>query len=476
MSERQLRRLAALLVLTPACAYSYPALEPLACDQGACSGVTPSYAHIAYLKASNTGAGDAFGHSVALSADGSTLAVGAFHEASDGSMPSNDAAAAAGAVYVYTRNGEVWSQQAYLKASTPKPGDLFGSSVALSGNGSILAIGAPLADGSGTPHLGAVYVFSRVGSLWGQAEQLQDDTAGSGAGFGYSVALSDDGLRLAIGAPDVAVGDSAPKQLSAGEAWLFQPFGNSWGGGNTVSNSITADPATAGDRFGTSVALSADGLTMAISASPVDSAATNVGKAYILTDNGRSWTIQADANDHPVGAFGSSVALSADGVTLAVGTSRKDGASGQGAGGAYLFALSGEDWVQQAYIEPAHLSSGDQFGGSVALAANGTILAVGAMSQDSGARGVGSDLTDSSAPDSGAVYLFKHSGMAWVPAVSAKALNTGAGDAFGASIALSADGSTLAVGATGEDSNATGTKGDPANDAAPDAGAAYVFD
>jgi len=468
MSERQWRRLAALLVLTPACSYSYPELAPLACDHGVCSGpggdAGSSFAQIAYLKATNTGAGDAFGHSIALSADGSTLAVGAFHEASDGSTPGNTAAAAAGAVYVYTRNGHAWSQQAYLKAKTPKAGDLFGSSVALSGNGSILAVGAPSTDGPVTPHVGAVYLFSRVGTLWGQIEDLQPGVGDTGDSFGYSVALSGDGLRVAIGVPNEASGTSDPEDNSApaaGQVEIFEPLGRSWGGGSTISNRVKADPVIAGDRLGSCVALSADGLVLAISASPAESAATNVGKVYILADNGSSWTVQADASDRPAGAFGSSIALSADGSTLAVGTSRKDGTGGQAAGGAYIFAQSGADWVRQAYIEPAHLGAGDQFGSSIALAANGSILAVGAMSQDGGA---------------GAVHVFMHSGAAWAPAVVAKASVTGAGDAFGASVALSADGSTLAVGATGEDSSATGTNGDPTNDAAADAGAVYVFD
>src|SRR6185369_603680 len=91
---------------------------------------------IAYLKASNTGASDLFGSSVALSADGSTLAVGAYQEASAatgiGGNQTDNSAGSAGAVYVFTRSGTTWSQQAYLKASNTGAGDFFGSSVALS--------------------------------------------------------------------------------------------------------------------------------------------------------------------------------------------------------------------------------------------------------------------------------------------------------------------------------------------------------
>jgi hypothetical protein len=126
---------------------------------------------IGYVKASNTGAGDQFGFSVALSGDGNTLAVGAYFEDSSttgiDSTP-NDLATDAGAVYVYTRTAGAWSQQAYVKASNTGAGDLFGLSVALSGDGNTLAVGAIDEDSSTTgidstpndlaANAGAVYV------------------------------------------------------------------------------------------------------------------------------------------------------------------------------------------------------------------------------------------------------------------------------------------------------------------------------
>src|SRR5688572_32346517 len=85
---------------------------------------------IAYLKASNTGAGDSFGFSVSLSADGSTIAVGAMGEDSssigvDGDQ-SNDAAFGSGALYVFVRDANTWRQQAYLKASNTGASDQLG--------------------------------------------------------------------------------------------------------------------------------------------------------------------------------------------------------------------------------------------------------------------------------------------------------------------------------------------------------------
>src|SRR5690606_18167910 len=110
---------------------------------------------LTYVKASNTGAsGDQFGWSVALSADGSTLAVGAYLEDSAATGvngdQANDTAGNSGAVYVFTRSGAIWSQQAYLKASNTGPSDFFGYRVALSADGSTLAVGAYLEDSAAT--------------------------------------------------------------------------------------------------------------------------------------------------------------------------------------------------------------------------------------------------------------------------------------------------------------------------------------
>ncbi|NCQ62251.1 MAG: hypothetical protein GW913_16475, partial [Myxococcales bacterium] len=164
------------------------------------SGATRTYTVVVrrgstYLKASNTGANDLFGQVVALSADGSTLAVGAILEASNamgaGGDQADNSAADAGAVYVFTRAGSMWSQQAYLKASNTGVRDWFGSAVALSADGSTLAVGAAgedsnamgaggdQADNSAT-EAGAVYVFTRAGSMWSQQAYLKASNTGAG--------------------------------------------------------------------------------------------------------------------------------------------------------------------------------------------------------------------------------------------------------------------------------------------------------
>lgn len=113
----------------------------------------PSASHLgvwtqqAYVKASNTGENDWFGFSVALSEDGSRLLVGARNESSKATGingdQADDSVTQAGAVYAFVRHAQTWSQLAYVKASNTDPDDLFGTSVALSGDGRTAAVGAP---------------------------------------------------------------------------------------------------------------------------------------------------------------------------------------------------------------------------------------------------------------------------------------------------------------------------------------------
>ncbi|MCO5213329.1 MAG: hypothetical protein M9936_26805, partial [Caldilinea sp.] len=166
---------------------------------------TGAWSQQAYLKASNTGASDMFGIAVAISGD--TAVVGASSEDSTvaGGQSNNDAANA-GAAYVFTRDGTgAWSQQAFLKASNAQAQDIFGSSVAVSGD--TLIVGAyyeaSSADGgesdNSTSYSGAAYVFTRSGVTWNQQPYLKASNAGIGDNFGYAVAI--DGDSLAVAAP-----------------------------------------------------------------------------------------------------------------------------------------------------------------------------------------------------------------------------------------------------------------------------------
>ena len=179
------------------------------------SRVDGVWAQQAYIKASNTEAGDRFGWSIALNGDGNTLAAGASWEDSaatgvDGDQEDNTAPGAS-AVYVFSRVNGVWAQQAYIKASNAEEFNMFGISIALNGDGNTLAVGAPLEHSAATgvdgdqhdntaPWAGAVYVFSRVDGVWAQQAYIKASNAEEDDEFGDSVALSGDGNTLAAGA------------------------------------------------------------------------------------------------------------------------------------------------------------------------------------------------------------------------------------------------------------------------------------
>jgi Cadherin-like beta sandwich domain/FG-GAP repeat len=459
------------------------------------------FAQQAYIKASNTGGGDQFGNSVALSGD--TLAVGAYREDSNATGIDGDGGdnslADAGAVYVFIRNGTVWSQQAYIKASNAGSGDRFGYSLALSGD--TLSVGAYREESNATgidadksdnslTEAGAVYVFTRSGAVWSQQAYIKASNTGSGDTFGWSVALSGD--TLAVGAPGEASDGSSQTNNSlpnAGAAYVFTRSGTVW----RQQAYIKASNPDSDDSFGYSVALSGD--TLAVGADREASNATgvdgdqddntlvNAGAVYVLTRSGAAWSQQAYIKASNTGSndvFGWSLALF--GETLAVGAAGEAGSAGgiNGnqnddsaplTGAVYVFTRSGAAWSQQAYIKASNAEETDQFGWGIAL--TGDILAVGAPREDSSATGVGGDPGNDGLTDSGAVYLFTRSGTVWSQQDYIKAAVTDNGDFFGYSVALSD--SSLAVGAPGEDSKASGVDGNALDNSQGGSGAAYVF-
>jgi hypothetical protein len=356
----------------------------------------------------------------------------------------------AGAAHVFVRSGTNWILQAYLKASNPGgfhdagwyEGDHFGYSVAISGD--TVVVGAPYEASSASgingdqnndsvPIAGAAYVFVRSGTNWTQQAYLKASNA-QGDYFGWSVAIS---------------GDTAV----VGAVW-------------------EASSATG------------------VNGNQYDNSAPSSGAAYVFVRSGTSWTQQAylkASNTQRDAHFGISVAMSVD--TVVVGAFREDsngtGVNGNqsdntayNSGAAYVFARSGTNWAQQAYlkatshteapeppyqpggVEPHPDYYGDFFGYSVAV--SGDTVVVGAFEEDSSATGVNGDASDNSARDSGAAYVFVRSHTNWTQEAYLKASNTEAGDQFGGSVAVSGD--TVVVGAAVR----YGRRGAPL-------GAAYVF-
>jgi len=450
-----------------------------------------------YLKASNTQSRDTFGWAVAM--DGNTLAVSAIGEGSAATGVNGDqelsGAPRSGAVYVFTLNAGVWSQQAYIKASNTSLAAWFGYSIALSGD--TLAVGATR-EHSGTGEQddqsagssGAVYVFTREAGVWSQQAYLKASNIGAADEFGWSVGL--DGDTLVVGAHQEdgsASGVNEPSDESApnsGAAYVFFRSGETWNQQAYLKASNTDED----DKFGQSVAISGDTLVVAseresssstgVGGNQDDNSLVAAGAVYVFSRSGEIWSQQAylkASNTGYADRFGSSVAIETDTLLVGAvyegsdGTDENNNQFGS-SGAAYVFLRNGEVWNQQAYLKASNVQDGDRFGYKVAI--SGDKALVSAFGEESNATGVDGNQLNNSIPNAGAVYVFGRENTAWTQKSYLKQFPSGQGqDGFGNSLAISGD--TVLFGANTENSNATGVDGHQTNILAVDAGAAYLF-
>lgn len=357
-------------------------------------------------------ANDNFGFSISLSQDGSRIAIGA---------PNNDDAGQdAGQVRVYEWNGGSWTQVGTV-INGEQALDRFGFDVALSSDGTRLAVGAIFNAGNGI-NAGHVRVFEENAGIW---TQLGADIDGEGAGdnSGVSVALSADGNRVVVGGP---ANDDAG--AAAGHARVYELIAGAW-----VQLGSDIDGQGPGDRCGSSVAISAAGTRIAIG-SPNSANGTSSGHVRVFSYGSGGWTqvgqdIVGEAmNDRS----GHSVSLTADGTRIAIGAPDNNG-GGADAGHARVYAESGGSWTQVG-IDIDGEGAGDACGHSVSLSGNGTLLAIGAL------------LNGGSAFEAGHARIYCEVGGAWIQ-VGADIDGEAAGDRAGQSVFFSGDGQRFAVSA-----------------------------
>ena len=366
--------------------------------------------------------GDRSGISVALSSNSTVLAIGAYLNDGGGSR--------AGHVRVYFNAGGGWEQRGSdLDGSAA--GDGLGWSVSLSADGTILAAGAVLGDGVNGVNSGQVHLFQWISNTW-QPLGSTLDGAGAGDQFGYSVALSDNGTILAVGAVRNDAGGS-----DAGHVRVFAWTGTDWTQrGNDVLGS------SPGDRFGNSVALSSDGSIVSCGGNqpggnPPNGNQPNDDPGYvrIYSWSGSAWQQQGStlmgfsSNDY----FGESVSLSGDGSIIAVGADN----------GNYVvvFRNDGSDWVQIGQTIRGE-SSNDWFGISVSLSFDGKTILIGGY------------LNDSNGFESGHALVFRLSPneQEWMQ-VGQELVGEAALDLFGWSTSISNSGTRISIGAWGNDGN-----------------------
>ncbi len=320
-----------------------------------------------------------------------------------------------------------------------------GYSVALSADGNTALVGAP----DDAHFTGAAWVFVRRGGEWVQqgpkltaAEPAEGEPCrelseeGGGCAFGRSVALSADGDTAMIGAPrqsEPCPGEPASECRFRGAVWVFTRSGTTWTAQGALTGGAEETPE---GRFGRSVALSADGST-AIVGAPADRA--GAGAVWAFARSGSTWSQLgskiAAAEELGEAHFGGAVAVSGDGRTALVGGP----VDGDYAGAAWLLTRTGESWSQQR-LTGAEESGEARFGAAVALSADGSTALVGGRRDDHG---------------EGAAWVFANAGGGWTqqgPKLTGGAEQPAEDEAdFGASVALSGDGSTALVGAPHDD-------------------------
>lgn len=309
---------------------------------------------------------DRSGFAVSMSSDGSRVAIGA---------PLNNNLA--GHTRIYEWDGNNWTQ-----LGTDIDGELanswVGSSVSLSDNGNIVAIGAYRNDDNGDD-AGQVQIFEWDGNNWIQlGTNINGEAANDWAGV--SISLSADGHTLAIGA---SYNDDGG--INAGNVKVYKWTNNNWVQLGTNINGESAE-----NLSGWAVDLSDDASTLVIGAPYNFTSTATSGHARVFRWNGNSWQqIGSDIDGEALNdSFGQAVSLSADGNRVAVGGPTNSANNSYDSGHARVFDWNGNDWIQIGPDIDAE-ASGDNCGNSLSLSADGTRIAVGASGNDGGANNAG---------------------------------------------------------------------------------------
>ncbi len=355
------------------------------------------------------------GKSVAISADGNTVAVGGWFDDS-----------LSGAAWVFTRSGGAWSQQGPKLVGSGAVGAASqGSAIALSADGNTLIVGG----WTDNTNAGAAWAFTRSGSVWSQqGGKLAGADAVGESQQGMAAAISADGGTVVVGGP----GDDS----GLGATWVFTRSNGVW---SQQGAKLVASDAVGPAQQGSAVAISADGNT-AVVGGPGDN--SGLGATWVFTRSNGLWSQQGAklVGSVAIGraSQGTAVGVSADGNTMFVG----GWGDNSSVGAAWAFSRSGGVWSQKggkllgigAYDPNNHI----QFGSAVALSADGNTAIVGGQHDES---------------YTGAVWYFSRKTGGWAQ-YGTKFVGTGAvGAAWqGNAAAISANGATVIVGGFNDNS------------------------
>ncbi len=406
------------------------------------------------LTASDGLAGDQFGYSVAIA--GGTFGLNkksgpVKSELSDPTVvigaPMHDLPEwNAGAAYVFQYSSGSWYQVAKLQPSDGVTGDQFGFAVSISG--SCIAVGSPLDNNEMGTDAGSIYVFQDVGGLgdWSSYTQTKFVASDGAAADQFGASVSIQGSFVIAGSP---LDDNAGAVSNSGSAYVFENVSALGDWSSVTQSKLVPMDTEAGDRFGVSVAI-ASGRAV-IGSYLDDVGGSNSGSAYVFHNSG-GWVQEAKlvpSDSTALDQFGKSVGIGEDGTLVIIGSPLDDGV-GSNSGSSYLFAHSGS-WAQVAKLTASDELSGNEFGFAVAATQYGLMALHGAHFEDS------------SGANAGAAYVSVWNGVAWSQLGKMLAFDGSAGDQFGFSVSVN-EGSQAVIGAPWDDAPEA------------DSGSAYIVD
>jgi hypothetical protein len=446
---------------------SYGQGEILTVETGGVTGI-PTFSSLVVKSITNevgifTGSlstfNDRFGFSVSVSDDGDFVVVGSPYD----SDPNSESAS--GLVYLFDRVGAGYTQVGILTGLyASNADDNFGYSVAMSGDGTKIIVGAPFDEypGSATAS-GIVYVFDRssgptftnVGIITGSYANNPFDF------FGYTVDTTYDGSVISIG----AYGDESPNSnLSSGIVYVYERQNSPTIGFNTVGIITGSYAYNSGDNFGTSIALSSNGEFLIVGApfdeKNTDSPTADYGVVYIYQKIGLNWSqvgiITAPNPNNVVQPtlFGYSVEINDDGKLLAIGAINDNSSiGGSSSGTVYIYEKIGDEYYIIQVVNGLYSNNiNDNFGSSISMTSDGKLIAIGTKE----------DEYPGLANSSGVVYLYERVTENYLGSDYANiGIQTGfyardLNDNFGTSVKLSPNGTSLVVGSQYDSFNSIG--------------------
>ena len=363
-----------------------------------------TWSEVQKIVASDRGASDWFGRSVAISGD--YTIVGAFyedHNTTGGVFLNN-----AGSAYIFKNNAGTWSEVQKIIALDRGSNDFFGISVAISGDYAIVGANQEDEDETGGNTLsnaGSAYIFKNNTGTWSEVQKIVASDRGVNDIFGISIAISGDYAIVGAIYEDEDTTGGNPL-TNPGSAYIFKNNAGTW----SEAQKIVASDRGANDAFGISVAISGDYAIVGANQEDEDETGgntlSNAGSAYIFKNNTGTWSEvqKIVASDRGVNdIFGISIAISGDYAIVGAIYEDEDTTGGNpltNPGSAYIFKNNAGTWSEAQKIVASDRGANDAFGISVAI--SGDYAIVGAFQEDEDTTG-GNTLSDA-----GSAYIFNN--------------------------------------------------------------------